>query len=223
MPTETFFNLPEEKQQRILKAAAHEFSRVGLNEASIAKVIKEAEISRGSFYQYFLDKEDLYYYYFHTLRSNTHRYLIQAIEDCNGDLFAGMEEYFFRLIPEMFDSENYPFYRHLFMNMDAHGFHRVVPYLEKKVDKSYCHPKEEMEKGRAELIRVINIDLLEVADQEELHVLFKMLMHTVFSTIQEGYRHEQHHPDEGHARMEKNFVMKINWLKRGARKEKIDD
>ena len=133
MPTETFFYLPKEKQKRILDAAAQEFSRVGLNEASIAKVIKEAAISRGSFYQYFTDKEDLYYFYFRTLRSDNHRYLIQAIAEREGDLFAGMEDYFFRLIPEIFTGENQQFYRHLFMNMDAHGFQRVIPYLEKKL------------------------------------------------------------------------------------------
>ena len=101
MPTETFFNLPKEKQQRILKAAAQEFSQVGLNEASIAKVIRTADISRGSFYQYFRDKEDLYYYYFQTLKRSGHRYLIQTIEDNDGDLFAGVEDYFLRLLPEV--------------------------------------------------------------------------------------------------------------------------
>jgi len=53
MPTETFFNLPKEKQRRILDAAKKEFSRTSLKEASIANVIKDAEIPRGSFYQYF--------------------------------------------------------------------------------------------------------------------------------------------------------------------------
>lgn len=64
MPTQTFFHLPEEKQQRLLEAARVEFSRVPLNEASIAQIVKLAGISRGSFYQYFEDKEDLYFYYF---------------------------------------------------------------------------------------------------------------------------------------------------------------
>lgn len=219
MPTETFFNLPKEKQKRILDAAAQEFSRVGLNEASIANVIKEAEISRGSFYQYFSDKEDLYYYYFYTLRSHNHRYLIQAIAEREGDLFAGIEDYFFRLTPEMFTGKNHQFYRHLFMNMDAHGFQRVMPYLEKKVEKAHCQQKEHIKKNHQDLERVVNLALIDVNDSEELHVLFKMLMHIVFSTIQEGYRYQKLYPEEGQERMEKNFMRKINWLKNGAGKE----
>lgn len=63
MPTQTFFNLPIDKQKRLLDAASTEFSRVPLTEASINNIIKLAEILRGSFYQYFKDKEDLYYYF----------------------------------------------------------------------------------------------------------------------------------------------------------------
>ena len=50
MPTQTFFNLPKDKQQRLLDAAATEFSRAPLKDASINNIIKLAEISRGSFY-----------------------------------------------------------------------------------------------------------------------------------------------------------------------------
>jgi TetR/AcrR family transcriptional regulator len=62
MPTTTFLNLPEEKRRRIFDAAVLEFSRFAFAEASINRVVKEAAIPRGSFYQYFSDKEDLYLY-----------------------------------------------------------------------------------------------------------------------------------------------------------------
>ena len=60
MPNDTFFNLPKEKQERIIGAAVCEFARVPFSDASINKIIKDAGISRGSFYQYFADKEDLF-------------------------------------------------------------------------------------------------------------------------------------------------------------------
>ena len=59
MPTQRFFKLKEEKRRLILEAAAHEFSRVPYSAASINQIIKEADISRGSFYTYFEDKQDL--------------------------------------------------------------------------------------------------------------------------------------------------------------------
>lgn len=60
MPTPTYYNLPVEKQNRILDAAIDEFSRYHFAGASINRMIKAAGIPRGSFYQYFKDKEDLY-------------------------------------------------------------------------------------------------------------------------------------------------------------------
>lgn len=60
MPTSTFYNLNEDKQKRIFSAAVREFAARRFSEASINQIIKDAEISRGSFYQYFEGKEDLY-------------------------------------------------------------------------------------------------------------------------------------------------------------------
>ncbi|MCR3921966.1 MAG: TetR/AcrR family transcriptional regulator [Firmicutes bacterium] len=62
MPKETFYNLKDDKKQKIFAAAVQEFSSSRFNEASINQIIKHAEISRGSFYQYFNDKEDIYLY-----------------------------------------------------------------------------------------------------------------------------------------------------------------
>ena len=50
--------IAEEKKRRIKKAALKEFARVPLEEISINRIIRDAEIPRGSFYQYFEDKQD---------------------------------------------------------------------------------------------------------------------------------------------------------------------
>ncbi|MCL1905969.1 MAG: TetR/AcrR family transcriptional regulator [Clostridiales bacterium] len=62
MPSATFLRLPDTKSARIFEAAVEEFAAYRFREASINRVIKAAGISRGSFYQYFKDKEDLYTY-----------------------------------------------------------------------------------------------------------------------------------------------------------------
>ena len=69
MPTQTFFNLPEEKQQRILAAAIKEFSQRGVEDGNLANIIRDAGISRGSLYQYIDSKEELYAYLFTKLRN----------------------------------------------------------------------------------------------------------------------------------------------------------
>jgi len=62
MPTILFESLPKVKQEKIIKAGIEEFSKLSYEQASINSIIKMANISRGSFYQYFQDKEDLYVY-----------------------------------------------------------------------------------------------------------------------------------------------------------------
>lgn len=62
MPTDTFFNLSESKRERIIDAALREFADNPFDSASIANIVDEAEIPRGSFYQYFDDLMDLYRY-----------------------------------------------------------------------------------------------------------------------------------------------------------------
>lgn len=62
MPTQTFYNLPEEKRAKIIDAAIDEFARKPFSSASVAGIIERAGIPRGSFYQYFADLTDLYKY-----------------------------------------------------------------------------------------------------------------------------------------------------------------
>lgn len=64
MPKETFVKLPEEKKDKIIKAAKKEFARVPFEQTSIKNIVEDADIARGSFYQYFVSKEDLLRVYF---------------------------------------------------------------------------------------------------------------------------------------------------------------
>lgn len=56
----TFERLPEEKKDRIIHAARAEFIRNSYEKTSINRILAEAEIPKGSFYQYFDDKSDLF-------------------------------------------------------------------------------------------------------------------------------------------------------------------
>lgn len=64
MPRQTFFNLPDEKRQLILDIAIDEFAENDYANVSISRIVARAGIAKGSFYQYFEDKDDLYGYLF---------------------------------------------------------------------------------------------------------------------------------------------------------------
>jgi len=79
VPTQTFFNLPQQKRQRVLDAAVNEFAANSFDNASIARIVDDAQIPRGSFYQYFDDLEDLYRYLFEKVGERKTQYLTQAV------------------------------------------------------------------------------------------------------------------------------------------------
>src|SRR5215208_8084653 len=60
MPKQTFLNLPEEKRETIMNAAIEEFAEFGLENASTNRIVKNSGIAKGSFYQYFEDKQDVF-------------------------------------------------------------------------------------------------------------------------------------------------------------------
>ncbi len=62
MPKPTFLNLSEEKRRVIVNAAIKEFAENGLENASTNRIVAHSGIAKGSFYQYFEDKYDIFDY-----------------------------------------------------------------------------------------------------------------------------------------------------------------
>jgi AcrR family transcriptional regulator len=62
MPKDTFFNLPDDKRELICKVAIAEFAEYPFDQASVNRIVANAGIAKGSFYQYFEDKADLFLY-----------------------------------------------------------------------------------------------------------------------------------------------------------------
>lgn len=97
MPSETFYNLPDEKRTRIIHAVYEEMCRVPFDELSINKIIQRAEIPRGSFYQYFADKEDLLSFMMEDFRDVVFKITKDTLVEVNGDIF----EAFFQILKKM--------------------------------------------------------------------------------------------------------------------------
>ena len=55
-----FNSLQPDKQERIINAAIKEFVQSGFDKASTNEIVKEAQISKGSLFNYFTSKKDLY-------------------------------------------------------------------------------------------------------------------------------------------------------------------
>lgn len=89
MPKETFYNLPEEKRNRICEAAIREFANFDFDLASINRIVTESGISKGSFYQYFEDKLDVYKYMFGLMAESKKKRM--HLNDNPDELFSFIE------------------------------------------------------------------------------------------------------------------------------------
>ncbi|MGM0641274.1 MAG: TetR/AcrR family transcriptional regulator [Thermotogota bacterium] len=67
MPKQTFFNLPNKKRKKIIEAAMKEFSDKSFKKVTIDNIVDRAEIPKGSFYQYFSNKEDIYHHLYNSM------------------------------------------------------------------------------------------------------------------------------------------------------------
>lgn len=94
MPTERFLRLSEKKKQAIREAAKKEFSRVPYEKVSINQIIQNADISRGSFYTYFKDKEDVVRWLFEDSCKEVEEFCRGCLEESHGDVFAMLEKLF---------------------------------------------------------------------------------------------------------------------------------
>lgn len=64
MPKDTFFNLPVEKRDKIINAAMDQFAELHYSNVTVNQIVQRGRIPKGSFYQYFKNKDDLYIYLF---------------------------------------------------------------------------------------------------------------------------------------------------------------
>lgn len=94
MPTDRFYRLPEEKKQIIREAAIKEFARVPFEKASINQIIQNADISRGSFYTYFADKQDVVSFIFEDSKEQMRRKCEDSLSASNGDYFKMLKDLF---------------------------------------------------------------------------------------------------------------------------------
>src|SRR5690554_720465 len=96
MPKETFFNLPEEKRERIINAAIDEFATYPFYQARVTAIAEQAGIAKGSFYQYFEDKKDLFKYLMELSVEKKMSYI-------SHDVVEGKGKYgFFQLLREVY-------------------------------------------------------------------------------------------------------------------------
>lgn len=203
MPKATFFNLPEKKRQSLIKAMEIEFSRVPLYEASIANIVKTAGISRGSFYQYFRDKEDAYYYILKEQASRRNKQFIQQLHTHQGDLFEAITAFYYDLLIELPDEKEYNFFRNALLNVT----HQIETIFNEIIESNL------KKDGMEEITKLINRDLLNIESDSELTHVIHIISAVAFRNFVEKFTKELSDQEAI-----ESFIAEMNLLKKGIAK-----
>lgn len=87
MPKETFYRIKPERREAITQAFLHEFSHQLYDDASITSVVKSLGIAKGSIYQYFEDKLDLFLYLKEQSELTKMEYIMHIKRDDHADFW----------------------------------------------------------------------------------------------------------------------------------------
>lgn len=121
MIKQTFYNLTKEKRTRIINAVKKEFTNNPKEKVSINRIIKEANISRGSFYQYFDDKVDLIELLSSNFKQRIVNFGIDHLRAHDGNIFLVYEDMFDAIVSEINKDENKGFYKNILVHLKTNG------------------------------------------------------------------------------------------------------
>ena len=180
MPTERFMRLPKEKIEAIRIAAAKEFMRVPPEEASINRIIHDADISRGSFYTYFEDKQDLLKWLICAHAEQHFKSYIERLQKNGGDLWDMLETVFDRGMDLMEQAGLIDIFQNLIKSAKFMDIFRGGPDSDPKVSR---------ENQKFMQLLYENIDQSkEPIDQDTLNELIEMHMVVFLMSIKRFFR-----------------------------------
>lgn len=161
MPKKTFFNLNIEKREKIEDAIKKEFSRTTFSKASISNIIEEANIPRGSFYQYFEDKEDaikyIIYKYIKLEQNKIKTFLIET----NGDIFETNIKIYDYMTEEILIGNNINLYRNIMEELKRNN----VNIFDENIE---CTDINSINK-------LINLENLNIEKEEDINYMLKII------------------------------------------------
>ncbi|MEW9677266.1 TetR family transcriptional regulator [Lentibacillus sp. L22] len=203
MPKATFYNLPREKRQILIQAVKKEFSRVSLHEASITNIVKAADIPRGSFYQYFYDKEDAFYYVLELYGKIQARKFISCLRQAEGDIFDTATVIYQSMLENFQTRENRDFFKNAFLNMNY------------KMERTFTgNFSKERLKQITEIKDIINTRNLCISDKSDLFHIIQILIAVIFHNLVLSFAREL-----SYDMAMTNFLKEIDLLKHGLCKQ----
>ncbi|WGS65656.1 TetR/AcrR family transcriptional regulator [Marinitoga aeolica] len=210
MPKQTFFNLPEKKRERIINAALEEFSENLFSKASINKIVEKAKIPKGSFYQYFKNKKDLYKYILDQIFQLKIKYISDSLKNRNSsdffESFEAMIEAGFKLtldyplyakIGQNFMLEDRKFVSEITEEYSSQGENFVFSLLKKAQDNGeiYEHIDLKMVSFLISKISIFILDYIKQNNESMDYENIKKILNDFMFIIKNGIRRGKNDKD----------------------------
>lgn len=179
MPKQTFYKLPQEKQERILAAAKNEFTHARYDDASINQIVRESGISRGSFYQYFEDKQDIFLYFLKDYRKEILSGFSQCVRSLSGNFFAALDTFIAGFIEESYREPERGF---RVIISESWIFELIWKDMleQEALDPDVCRIRKEDS-------IVIDWSLLDLRDQEEIEIFVHILGAVIHDSLRDVF------------------------------------
>lgn len=157
MPKETFYHLNNKKREKVEKALENEFSRTTFEKASISKIVEEANIPRGSFYQYFEDKEDAIQYIVEKYILLEKETMKNSLQETKGNIFEASLKIFDYITSKTHEGLKAKLYKNIMQELKKNNTNlsSKIEEMNQFVDKSILNIKEE--KDFKSIIKIISI------------------------------------------------------------------
>lgn len=203
MPSERFYRLSEEKRKNICEAAIKEFARVTIDRVSINQIIKNANISRGSFYTYFEDKWDVLSYIFEDSHQKFILLMKKSLEESRGDLWSALQDVMESMLLFCSTRSNFEFLKNIMSHANSDDMIRGFS----KKGGDYTRLSDSAEKW---VFEHMDEKSLKLRNFEEFHCLFTLGMSTVAMAIREFYE------GTSEEKVRELFKKRVELLKYGA-------
>ncbi len=172
MPSQTFYRLSDEKKKRIYNAMYEELLRVPFPEMSINQVVKLAGIPRGSFYQYFENKEDAFDYFVNESFKRVRESVYNRVCEMHGDIYEKMEMIFYEMANAVGNKLNSEIVPH------------VIPFIEfKKIDPLNAWINAEEKEITFKDFSILGIANLDIKSEEELFDILSIIEALIHKAI----------------------------------------
>ena len=193
--------MKEDKKEKIEKALIKEFSRNSFEKASISNIILEADIARGSFYQYFEDKEDAIYYiidkYLEKEKNKIYQYLLRN----KGDIFETAVNIYEDMAKITEKDENERLFKNILQEV-------------KKNNINIFGECKEMLRSKRTIEKMINKEELKIENDDDLQYFLKIL-NAIVRAISMEVVLKKITFEEGKQRL----IREIEILKKGMKKQ----